>query len=88
MIFCGFSSPFYPSGRGEDGRKEEYQIMKHVYMFVLIFCMLGTMGFTSEVMAIDAYFDSEISTSLEYTPNTGTLLVQMIACMFSKSSRN
>ena len=53
--------------------------MKRVYVHVIIFCVLAIIGcFSSEVMAIDAYFDSEISTDLEYTPNTGTLVVRML----------
>ena len=53
--------------------------MKRVYVSMIICCALTLIGgFSSEVMAIDAYFDSEISTDLEYTPNTGTLVVRML----------
>ena len=53
--------------------------MKRVCTLLVICCILGiSWGFSSEALAIDAYFDSEISTNLTYTPNTGTLIVEMI----------
>ncbi|PIE32964.1 hypothetical protein CSA56_13615 [candidate division KSB3 bacterium] len=53
--------------------------MKRERVVLFMLCVLGLFGyFSSEVMAIDAYFDSEISTDLDYTPNSGTLLVRMI----------
>ncbi len=53
--------------------------MKRVYFLATILGCLGILCYLSpEVIAIDAYFDSEISTSLEVETTTGTLLVKML----------
>lgn len=53
--------------------------MKRVYTLLFICCILGIFGgFSSKAFAIDAHFDSQISTSLTYTSNSGTLVVEMI----------
>ncbi len=53
--------------------------MKRLCTLLFICCILGITGdFSSEALAIDMYFDSEISTNLSYTTNTGTLIVEMI----------
>ncbi|PID58811.1 hypothetical protein CSB45_02085 [candidate division KSB3 bacterium] len=53
--------------------------MRRVYTLLIICCILAISGrFSHEAFGIDAYFDSEISTNLTYTPNTGTLIVEML----------
>ncbi len=53
--------------------------MKRVYFLATILGCLGILCYLSpEAIAIDAYFDSEISTSLEVETTTGTLLVKIL----------
>jgi tetratricopeptide (TPR) repeat protein len=77
VIFISILSSL-PSG-GEDCKRRGWQIMKRFYFLVTILGCLGIIGYmASEAIAVDAYFDSEISTSLEGRANTGTLLIRMI----------
>lgn len=41
-----------------------------------VFALVG--GLASDTFALDAFFDTQISTSLEYKPNSGSLVVRMI----------
>ena len=41
-----------------------------------VFALVG--GMASDTFALDAFFDTQISTSLEYKPNSGSLVVRMI----------
>lgn len=41
-----------------------------------VFALVG--GMASDALALDAFFDTQISTNLEYTPNSGSLVVKMI----------
>lgn len=53
--------------------------MKRVYFLAMILSCLGISWYmSSEAIAVDAYFDTEISTSLEVVTDTGTLLVKVI----------
>ena len=53
--------------------------MKRIYFVAVFLCCLGILGYlASEANAIEAYFDSQISTDLEVEPNTGTLRITMI----------
>ncbi|MBD3306296.1 tetratricopeptide repeat protein [candidate division KSB3 bacterium] len=53
--------------------------MKRIYCLVVCFCVLGILGYAaSAVFAIDAYFDTQISTSLDIETDSGTLVVRML----------
>ena len=53
--------------------------MKQQKTVTAVCCLLALFGgFASNTAAMDAYFDSEISTSLEYKPSSGTLIVKMV----------
>lgn len=53
--------------------------MKQQRTATAVCCLLALLGgFASNAAALDAYFDSEISTSLEYKPSSGTLIVKMV----------
>ena len=54
--------------------------MKRIKTFVVFLGFLGMLGILSSenAAAIEAYFDSQISTDLEAKTNTGTLLIRMI----------
>ncbi len=53
--------------------------MKQHLWFTALCCVFALVGgMASDALALDAYFDTQISTNLEYTPNSGSLLVKMI----------
>jgi len=53
--------------------------MKQHLLFMVLCCVAALVGgITSDAVALDAFFDTQISTSLEYTPNSGSLSVRMI----------
>ena len=53
--------------------------MKQHLLFAAACCVFALVGgMASDAPALDAFFDTQISTDLEYTPNSGSLVVKMI----------
>lgn len=54
--------------------------MKRIEIFVIFLSMLGMLFgvFSSDVLAIEAYFDSQITTDLAAKPNAGSLVIRMV----------